>query len=274
MSSGSNLNVPNPDVLNVVDLQFLPEQQLEEALAREYAQTDTVLAAHSWITPQLRWMKPPVRDNRVSNLVGFPVTLRPVLHAVPADFGQAVRSEFLKLSYNRNGRDEDVFKELNKRAGVKPTAQPDVSVLVPSSIDEALRLEIYRTTEFPREFGCVFPTGIQGERDIYLRALQSMPVSQRCAADTTSLNENLYGAFVQYNQVYDAKASAFQRRNIPFVARPQAFAVKVPAFFASGLSTAIIAPLMLVGVQTYTDLVNIGNAMHRALCACLTRGRC
>ncbi len=122
-----------------------------------------MLAAHSWITPQLRWNKPPVRENRVSNLVGFPLRLRPNLHAVPADFGQAVRSEYLKLSYNREGRDEDVFRELNGRGGVKPTPQPDVSVLVPRSISRMFQLESWKTTEFPREFSCIFPTGIQGK---------------------------------------------------------------------------------------------------------------
>ncbi len=148
----------------MVDLEFLPQQKLEAALALEYAQTDTVLAAHSWITPQIRWNKPPVRENRLSNLVGFPLRLRPNLHAVPADFGAAVRSEFLKLSYNRDGRDEDIFRELNERAGVKPTAQPDVPVLVASSIKRLFQLDSYRKTEFPREFSCVFPTGIQGQR--------------------------------------------------------------------------------------------------------------
>ena len=68
---------------------------------------------------------------------------------------------------------------------------------------------------------------------------------------------------MQYNEVYDAAAKQALQRNIAFVARPQAFAIKVPAFFTSGLSTALIAPLMLVGLQTYTDLVNIG------ICGCV-----
>jgi hypothetical protein len=84
-------------------------------------------------------------------------------------------------------------------------------------------------------------------------------LSRDVLPDSTSLNENLYGAYMQYNEVYDAATSTTSQRNIPFVARPQAFAVKVPSFFVSGLSTAIIAPLMLVGRQTYTDLVNIGD---------------
>ena len=154
--------VPSPDSLSTVDLEFLPQNKLEEALAREYTQTDSVLAAHSWITPQIRWNKPPVRENSLSNLVAFPRQLRPVLHAVPADFGDAVRSEFLKLSYVRNGKDEDVFRELNKRAGVKPTPQPDVFVLVPGSISQLFELQASKNTEFAREFSCLMPTGIQG----------------------------------------------------------------------------------------------------------------
>ena len=153
---------PNPDSLSTIDLEFLPQQKLEETLAREYAQADTVLAAHSWITPQIRWNKPPVRETRLSNLVAFPSQLRPLLHAVPADFGEAVRSEFLKLSYTRNGKDEDIFRELNSRAGVKPAPQPDVDALVPSSLNQLFELQTSRNSEFAREFSCLMPTGIQG----------------------------------------------------------------------------------------------------------------
>jgi hypothetical protein len=146
----------------MIKLEFLPQQRLEQALALEYRQPDTVLAAHSWITPQIRWNKPPVRENRLSNLVGFPFQLRPLVQAVPADYGAAVRSEFLQLSYNRYGKDQDVFLELNNRAGVKPTPQPDVSVLVPASVKELFDLEASRSSEFAREFGCLLPVGIQG----------------------------------------------------------------------------------------------------------------
>jgi hypothetical protein len=83
-------------------------------------------------------------------------------------------------------------------------------------------------------------------------------------ADTTSLNENVYGSYTQYHEVFDTEASRIRKSRIPFVARPQAFAVKVPAFFVSGLPTVLFAPLMLVGVQTYTDLLNIGNVLHDA----------
>jgi hypothetical protein len=69
----------------------------------------------------------------------------------------------------------------------------------------------------------------------------------------------VYAAYNQINQVYKPQTSTTVSRYIPFVARPQAFAVKVPAFFVSGLATAAAAPLMLVGLQTYADLVNIGN---------------
>ena len=85
----------------------------------------------------------------------------------------------------------------------------------------------------------------------------------------TSLNENVYAAYAQYNQVYNAATSSTLSRYTPFVVRPQAFAVKVPAFFVSGLPTAAAAPLMLVGLQTYTDLVNIGNAAATAPAAVL-----
>ena len=69
----------------------------------------------------------------------------------------------------------------------------------------------------------------------------------------------MYAAYNQYNQVYNPETTATVSRYLPFVARPEAFAVKVPSFFVSGLATAAAAPLMLVGLQTYTDLVNIGN---------------
>jgi hypothetical protein len=248
---------PNPDALNTIDLQYLPQQKLEEALAREYAQADTVLAAHTWITPQIRWNKPPVRDNSLANIVAFPRQLRPFLHAVPANFGDAVRSEFLKLSYVRNGNDEDIFRELNKRAGVTPAPQPDVSVLVPSSLQQLFELQTSRNTEFAREFSCLLPAGIQGGRVrrfcVFVDVLTSPP------ADLTSLNEHVYAAYNQYNQLYNPATLTTVSRYIPFVARPQAFAVKVPAFFVSGLATAAVAPLVLVGLKTYTDLVNIGD---------------
>ena len=138
--------------------------KLDVALADEYAQADTVLAAHSWITPQIRWNKPPITDNRLANLIRFPLTLRPSLHAVPADYGDAVRSEFLQLSYNRDGKDEDVFRLLNERGGVRPAPQSDVSVLVPANVNQLFELEASRTTEYVREFSCLFPAGIQGER--------------------------------------------------------------------------------------------------------------
>ena len=41
----------------MIDLEFLPKMKLNVALADEYALADTVLAAHSWITPQIRWNK-------------------------------------------------------------------------------------------------------------------------------------------------------------------------------------------------------------------------
>ena len=77
-----------------------------------------------------------------------------------------------------------------------------------------------------------------------------------------SLNENVYGMYTQYNQVYNPDTSKTTQRTIPFVARPQAFAVKIPAFFVSGLPTALAAPIMLVGLDTYTDLLNIGKSMQ------------
>jgi hypothetical protein len=129
-----------------------------------YAQADTVLAAHSWITPQIRWNKPPIADNRLANLIRFPISLRPSVHAVPADYGDAVRSEFLQLSYNRDGKDEDVFRVLNERGGVRRAPQPDVSVLVPGNVNQLFELEASRATEYAREFSCLFPAGIQGER--------------------------------------------------------------------------------------------------------------
>ena len=171
--------VPNPDSLNTIDLEYLPQQKLEGALAREYTQPDSVLAAHSWITPQIRWNKPPVRDNSLSNLVAFPRQLRPLLHAVPDNFGEAVRSEFLKLSYVRSGNDEDIFRELNKQAGVKPTPQPDVFVLVPSSINQLFELQISKNTEFAREFSCLMPTGIQGEHLRYIAAVRMLLMRPR-----------------------------------------------------------------------------------------------
>ena len=85
-------------------------------------------------------------------------------------------------------------------------------------------------------------------------------VALDAAADTLSLNENVYGAYTQYNQVYNPDTLASTQRTIPFVARPQAFAVKIPGFFVSGLPTALAAPIMLVGLDTYTDLLNIGAA--------------
>jgi hypothetical protein len=78
----------------------------------------------------------------------------------------------------------------------------------------------------------------------------------------------VYGAYTQNHRIYDPKTKDVRQRSITFVARPQAFAVKVPAFFVSGLPTALAAPLMLVGVQTYIDLVNVGNAVEME-CACL-----
>jgi hypothetical protein len=159
------VNQLNPfDSLSVIDLEFLPQQALEQALAREYAQADTVLQAHSWITPQIRWNKPPVRDVRLGNLVAFPALFRPVMHAVPANYGDAVHSEFLKLSYIRDGSEQDVFRELNKQSGVRPTPQPDVRVLVANSIQQLYDLDKAKSSEFSREFSCVFPAGIQGER--------------------------------------------------------------------------------------------------------------
>jgi len=83
------------------------------------------------------------------------------------------------------------------------------------------------------------------------------------AADTLSLNENVYGAYTQYNSVYNATTSTYMQRTTPFVARPLAFAVKIPGFFVSGLPTALAAPLLLVGLDTYTDLLNIGD-----VCVC------
>ncbi len=148
----------------MIDLEFLPKKKLDVALADEYAQADTVLAAHSWITPQIRWNKPPISDTRLANLIRFPLTLRPSLHAVPADYGDAVRSEFLQLTYNRDGKDEDVFKLLNERGGVRRAPEPDMSVLVPANADQLFELEVSRATEYAREFSCLFPAGIQGER--------------------------------------------------------------------------------------------------------------
>jgi len=58
--------------------------------------------------------------------------------------------------------------------------------------------------------------------------------------------------------VYDPDTARTTQRTVPFVARPQAFAVKIPGFFVSGLPTALAAPIMLVGLETYTDLLNIG----------------
>jgi hypothetical protein len=83
---------------------------------------------------------------------------------VPADYGDAVRSEFLQLSYNRDGKDEDVFRVLNERGGVRRAPQPDVSVLVPGNVNQLFELEASRATEYAREFSCLFPAGIQGER--------------------------------------------------------------------------------------------------------------
>jgi hypothetical protein len=149
--------------LSVIDLEFLPKQKLEVALADEYTQTDTVLAAHSWITPQIRWNKPPVESNRLANLIRFPLTMRPSLHAVPADYGEAVRTEFLQLSYNRDGKDQDVFRMLNEQSGVRPTPQPDVNVLIPGNVNQLFELEASKASEYAREFSCLFPAGIQGE---------------------------------------------------------------------------------------------------------------
>jgi hypothetical protein len=73
----------------------------------------------------------------------------------------------------------------------------------------------------------------------------------------------VYGAYSQANRFYDPETNTAKQRYITFVARPQAFAVKVPAFFVSGLPTALAAPLLLVGLDTYTDLLNIG-----AVCVC------
>ena len=146
----------------MIELEFLPQQALEDALSREYAQPDTILLAHSWITPQIRWNKPPVRDVRLGNLVAFPTLFRPVLHAVPPNYGDAVHSEFLKLSYNRDGSDYDVFKQLNLKGGVKPTPQTDIYVLVANSIQQLRDIEIARSAETSREFVCAFPAGIQG----------------------------------------------------------------------------------------------------------------
>ena len=77
----------------------------------------------------------------------------------------------------------------------------------------------------------------------------------------------MYGAYSQANRFYDPETNTAKQRYITFVARPQAFAVKVPAFFVSGLPTALAAPLMLVGLQTYKDLVNVGNVSETE-CAC------
>jgi hypothetical protein len=77
----------------------------------------------------------------------------------------------------------------------------------------------------------------------------------------------VYGAYSQNNRFYNPETNSAKQRYITFVARPQAFAVKVPAFFVSGLPTALAAPLMLVGLQTYKDLVNVGNVSETE-CAC------
>jgi hypothetical protein len=94
---------------------------------------------------------------------GWPASLRPVQPAVPPDFGDAVNRQFLKLSYNMEGSDGDVFKRLNARTVVRPTPQPLVFVPVSSSMQQLYDMDKAKSVQVSREFSCLFTAGIQGQ---------------------------------------------------------------------------------------------------------------